>query len=238
MPSDFAILASCTTCRLRRHECVCAHAPYLSISTRLLVIIHSKEWRRSTNTGHLARLAVQGGEVRLHGAPRRPLNSDGIDSGSASTLVLYPGHGAQPLTAGYLAGLARPLTLLVPDGNWNQARNMMRRVPMLRHAQPVSLPGPSLDLRGLRRNRCANRMSTFEAIAQALGILEGPEAEDHLLTFFRQVLTNSMHNTRRGARSATLGSIPAPPAAVADAARSASSGPRHCGTSAGAPGAH
>ena len=74
-----------------------------------------------------------------------PASSAGIDALSASTLVLYPGRGARLLTADYLAPLARPLTLLVPDGNWNQTKNMMRRVPMLCGAQPVKLKGPSLD---------------------------------------------------------------------------------------------
>jgi DTW domain-containing protein YfiP len=185
---------------MRREACVCAHAPRLNISTRLIVIIHAKEWRRSTNTGHLARLAVKDGEVRLQGLPNRIVSSVGVDSISPSTLVLYPGRGAQPLTVESIASLPRPLTLLVPDGNWTQAKNMMRRVPMLRDAQPFRLGGPSLDLQCLRYNRCADRMSTFEAIAQALGILEGHETEDQLLKFFHQFLDCMVHNSRKVAK--------------------------------------
>jgi DTW domain-containing protein YfiP len=162
----------------------------------VIVIIHSREWRRSTNTGHLARLAVQGSEVRVHGSPRHAVSSEGIDS-TSSTLVLYPGRGAQPLTAEYIAALARPLTLLVPDGNWNQTKKMMGRLPMLSQAHPVRLAGPSLDLDCSRHNVRADRMSTFEAIAQALGILEGVAIEDHLLGFFQQVLDRMVRNSRR-----------------------------------------
>ncbi len=194
------ILASCTACRLRRHECVCAHSPRLSISTRLFVIVHSKEWRKTTNTGHLARLAIDGGIVRRHGLPHRTVSGAGVDAGSPSTLVLYPGRGAEPLTARYIASLPRPLTLLVPDGNWNQTQHMMRRVPMLSLARPVSLGGSAFDHDALRRNQGGGRMSTFEAIAQALGILESRETEDRLLTFFQQYLQNGVHNSRRGAR--------------------------------------
>ena len=189
--------ASCMSCRLRRDGCVCAHAPHLRISTRLIVIIHSKEWRRTTNTGHFARLAIQGAEVRLHGSPKRKVSSAGLESASASTLVLYPGRGAEPLSPAFIASLARPLTLLVPDGNWNQAQHMMRRLPMLRDARPVCLDGPGLDLQCLRRNRVADRMSTFEAIAQALGILEDHQIEDDLLKFFRHVLNRMTGNSRR-----------------------------------------
>jgi DTW domain-containing protein YfiP len=192
--------SSCIACRLPRHECVCAVAPRLRIATRLFVIIHSKEWRKTTNTGHLARLAIENGVVRRHGLPHRTVSSDGVDAASPSTLVLFPGHGARPLTAELIAPLPRPLTLLVPDGNWNQTQHMMRRVPMLSRARPVRLAGSSFHDLSLRRNCRDGRMSTFEAIAQALGILEGPEAEEQLLTFFRLYLNTGMHHTRRGAR--------------------------------------
>jgi DTW domain-containing protein YfiP len=187
-------------CRLRCHECVCAHAPRLDIGTRVFVIAHSKEWRKTTNTGHLARLAIAGGSVRRHGVPHRTLSSDGIDAASPSTLVLFPGRGAEPLTAQYAATLVRPVTLLVPDGNWNQTRRMMQRVPLLRQARAVRLPGSNLHNDCLRRNRCPGRMSTFEAIAQALGVLESRQVEAELLRFFERFLQNGMHNSRRGAR--------------------------------------
>jgi DTW domain-containing protein YfiP len=200
MPNNLTNPATCAACRLRWEECVCDQAPHLRISTRLIVIIHSKEWRRTTNTGHFARLAIQGAEVRVHGSPKRRMNVAGIEE-SASTLVLYPGRGACPLSPESIALLARPLTLLVPDGNWNQAQHMMRRLPMLRQARPVCLGGPSLDLQCLRRNRCAGRMSTFEAIALALGILEGNQTEDDLLKFFRQILIRMTGNSRRSGRA-------------------------------------
>jgi DTW domain-containing protein len=203
MPSD-PTLQICTSCRLRQEVCVCAGAPRLDVSTRLIVIIHGKEWRRSSNTGYLARLATRDGEVRVHGLRNQTVSSEGIDFASPSTLVLYPGRGAHPLTTEHIASLARPLTLLVPDGNWNQAKNMMRRVPMLCQAHPVRLEAATVDHYCLRRNVHADRMSTFEAIAQALGIIEKQATEDHLLDFFRQVLDRMVPNQRRSApRKAT-----------------------------------
>lgn len=204
MPNHLANPASCAACRLRRDECVCTHAPHLKISTRLILVMHSKEWHKTTNTGHFARLAIKDAEVRLHGCPKQKVISTGVDA-SSSTLVLYPGRGANPLSREYLASLVRPLTLLVPDGNWNQANHMMRRLPMLNQARPVCLGGTTLDLKFLRHNRCADRMSTFEAIAQALGIMEGRETEDDLLKFFRHVLDRMADISRRHARRKASG---------------------------------
>jgi DTW domain-containing protein len=124
----------------------------------------------------------------LHGLQNQTLDSEGIDPISPSTLVLFPGKGAHLLTREHAATLARPLTLLVPDGSWSQAKKMMRRIPMLCQAHPVSLGASRLNSKCLRRNAHADRMSTFEAIAQALGILESHETEMHLLEFFHKVL--------------------------------------------------
>jgi hypothetical protein len=43
-------------------------------------------------------------------------------------------------------------------------------------------------------------MSTFEAIAKALGILEGEETERRLLTFLQQYLNSGTLNSRKEAR--------------------------------------
>lgn len=196
MQSNRVNPATCVTCRLRHEWCICADAPRRRITTRLIVIIHSKEWRRTTNTGHLARLAVQDVELRVHGSPKQRMSDDGIET-SASTLILYPGRGATPLSADLIAGLPRPLTLLVPDGNWNQSQHMMRRLPVLRAARPVCIDGPRLDFPCSRRNRIGTRMSTFEAIARALGILEGQPTQDALLAFFHQALGRMIGNSRR-----------------------------------------
>src|SRR4029079_15659061 len=88
--------------------------------------------------------ALGDGAVRVHGRPGRILNEEGIDAESPSTLVLFPGRGAALLTCDYLATLAKPITLLIPDGNWGQTKRMLSRVPVLRRARPVQLARPPL----------------------------------------------------------------------------------------------
>lgn len=173
-------------CRIRHEACVCAHAPRLSLATRVVLIVHAIEWNKPSNTGHLARLALRDADIRLHGRPNRIVSDEGVDP--RSSLVLFPGHGAAVLTREAIDQLPRPITLLVPDGNWNQARHMMARVPMLRQARPVRLDGPTtLGVRILRRN-VGDRRSTFEAIAQTLALIEGAEVGDQMIEFFQRVL--------------------------------------------------
>lgn len=150
--------------------------------------MHRIEWVKPSNTGHLSRLALQKSEVRIHGLPHVAVRDDDVDP--RSTLALFPGRGAEPLTESLLARMPRPVTLLVPDGNWNQSRHMMNRVPMLRAARAVRLDGAPLDVRCLRHNFHADRRSTFEALAQTLGLIEGIDVERRLLDFFRRVLAS------------------------------------------------
>jgi DTW domain-containing protein YfiP len=157
------------------------------MTTRVVLLIHASEWARVGNTGHLARLAIAGADVRVHGLQRRNLACDRSDA--ISTLALFPGRGAAPLTAELVAALPRPITLLVPDGNWTQTKHMMARLPILRQARPIRLTAPRLDLCNVRHNDELDRRSTFEALAQALALLEGPEVERRLLDFFRRVLS-------------------------------------------------
>ena len=69
--------------------------------------------------------------------------------------------------AGELVG-DRPTTLVVPDGNWRQARRMATNEAPLARLVAVRLPeGPTRRFE-LRKHPQAERLSTFEAIARAL----------------------------------------------------------------------
>ncbi len=70
------------------------------------------------------------------------------------------------------------MTLLVPDGTWSQARRIAQREPDARGAELVRLPPGPPTRYGLRRNPREGTVSTFEAVARALGVLEGAEGAE------------------------------------------------------------
>ena len=196
----------CQGCRLTRTLCVCHLAPKLALETHLEVIMHAGEWHRGSNTGHLARLVVANAGIRLQGQAGQVLRSDDLLARPGSLLALFPGCGAKTLTPDFITTLPRPFTLLVPDGNWGQTRSMMRRLPLLQAATAVALPGPTLSVDRPRRNLFADRMTTFEAIAQALGMLESPAAEAVMLEFFTTFAAKffAMRGRTPSSSSATL----------------------------------
>ena len=104
----------------------------------------------------------------------------------ATPVVLFPGRGARPLTPELVASLPSPPALVVPDGNWRQAGRMVKRLPLLAGAVKVALPARAFAGAALRRNRPGHRMSTYEAVAQALGVLEGEAVAGPLLDFYRR----------------------------------------------------
>ncbi len=202
----------CQQCRMLLSLCVCDIAPKLSISTQVFMLLHCGEWLKASNTGHFAQLALDQADIRLHGQPHQPLDTSGFDSPSNQrvNLLLYPGLGAKPLDS-VLESLPpeSKFNLLIPDGNWSQARRMILRNPVLNQAIRVELRGPRLDLARPRRNIYPDRMSTFEAMAQALGHMEGVATEDSLLDFFKEVVARMQ--VMRGCKPPTYLSTSIPP---------------------------
>jgi DTW domain-containing protein YfiP len=152
--------------------------------------MHSRENLRSSNTGRFAPLALRGSEVRLHGVKDQPVDLADLDPDA--TYVLFPGRGAKALTPDYVAKMARPATILVPDGNWTQSTHMLKRLPLLGRLPKIELPGPLPGLNRARRNVFPDRMSTFEAIAQAVGAIEGQGVEDILTDFLRRAVDRKL----------------------------------------------
>lgn len=168
--------------------CICGDGPRLELATRVVVVVHAAEWGRSSNTGHLVRLGLANATLLIHGRRGGRLGPASFSSAGSTPLILYPGRGANRLTPELAASLNRPVTLIVPDGNWNQTQHMMRRLPSLTGAETVSLDEPSLDLRRARHNADAARRSTFEAIARAIGVLESVHYEERLIELYRLML--------------------------------------------------
>lgn len=165
---------------------MCAHAPRLEIRTPVVVIIHRSDMPRTSSTVRLLGLAIRDVAILPHGV--FPAAADPAAKVPAGTtpVVLFPGHGAKPLTPDLVAALPSPPALVVPDGNWRQASRMVKRIPLLAGAVKVALPERAFPGMAVRRNQEQHHMSTYEAVAQAVGILEGEAVTEPLLDFYRR----------------------------------------------------
>ena len=160
----------------------------------------------TSNTGRLAAQCLAGSEVSVHGvrgsslAPpfdlRRP------------ALVLYPSRGAEPLSLRHFDGAEQP-TLYVPDGSWRQARRMLKQLPWLARMKHVCLPpGGAPSTYRLRAGRDADDLATAEAIARAMGIVEGADVRNAIEHIFRIMVERTLFARGALRREFVFGGIP------------------------------
>ncbi len=177
---------------MRADLCICELIPTLHIDTRLIVLMHHREVRTTTNTGRLACWALPNSEVRIRGKHNIPLKTDDLMHPERDTLLMYPSEDAQELTPEFVATLRRPITLVVPDGSWRQASKVGQREPSLKNALRIKLPAGRPSEYRLRREPKADGLATMEAIARALGVLESPEVQRSLEGIFRIMVERTL----------------------------------------------
>ncbi len=182
--------------------CICAIIPRVETRTRLLLVLHQLEDRKPTNTGRLAaRCLVNSAVVARDGSAPAALWQ------GTQPVLLFPIPEARPLEQWRDTG--RPLTLVVPDGTWRQANKARRRVPGLSELPCAALPATTRSGYRLRHDKRPDRVSTIEAIAMALRILEGPAAAEPLERIFRIMVDRTLWTNGRIATGEVTGGIPA-----------------------------
>jgi DTW domain-containing protein YfiP len=185
----------CARCRMHSSLCVCALIPTLATRTRLVLVIHRAEDRKPTNTGRLAAEAMPGSRVIVRGRATEPQDELVFCEGTRP-LFLFPHDDAVPLAKlASVAGDDRPVTLIVPDGNWRQASKVRNRVAGMRDVPCVSLPVGEPSIYRLRLEAHPFGLATLEAIARSLRILEGdagPQVERALLHVFRAMVERTL----------------------------------------------
>lgn len=139
----------------------------------MVVLLHRVERYRTTNTGRIATLALAGSELRMWNLLDAPNDPEGLQGPGVH--LLYPGEGARELKADL-----EVRTLVVPDATWRRTRRMVNRSGELAGLPRVCLPAGEPSAFRLRTNRNPQSVCTLEALARALGILEGPEIREHL----------------------------------------------------------
>ena len=173
-----ARLARCPRCLLHEPACLCAEVEPIELATRVLVLRHSREVHKPTNTGRLVALALANGEVRTIGGRGDAFDAAGLDDPARRAVLLYPSDDAATLARDEHD--ARPVTLVVPDADWRRAHKLCARQPALAALPRVLLPpGPPSAYR-LRHHPDPRFVATFEAVARALGVLEGEAVRERL----------------------------------------------------------
>jgi DTW domain-containing protein YfiP len=175
----------CPECRINENSCFCHEIKKIETQTSVSIIMHHREKHLTSNTANLARLVLTDCKIIMRGLQGKTFDISECEIGEATPLYLFPHEGAIDLTPEYLATLKKPIHLIVPDGTWSQAVKTYRREPSLAQVQCVKLPPGDPGAYKLRKSSTReNSVSTYEAIARALSILEYPEIEAEMQRIF------------------------------------------------------
>ena len=147
----------CPRCRRPVTVCYCDALTTLETKTRVVVLQHPREKDMPIGTARMASLCLP--NLQLHvgvkwdgSAALRAATSDP----ERPAILLYPAEGARDILRDPPPG---PVTLIVVDGTWSQARHIVRANPELaslpRYAFDAPEPSP-YRIRNASR-RCANR---------------------------------------------------------------------------------
>ncbi|MBM3845421.1 MAG: DTW domain-containing protein [Verrucomicrobia bacterium] len=183
---------------MRSELCICAAIDECraatSPRTHVVILMHQRERVRTTNTARLAQLTIPGCEIRVRGLKDAPLSLEGLGGTSRQPLLLFPTEDAVELNESFVRQLTQPVQLIVPDGTWGQAAKVTKREPGLAGVPRVKLPTGSPTQYGLRRSTKPEGLATFEAIARALGILEGGELQKRLEAVFLLMVERTLRS--------------------------------------------
>lgn len=173
-PADLAGI--CPRCYLKTAGCLCDTLLPLPTRIEIVVIRHITERHVMSNTGRLACLLLPQCRIVDYGGGEafddEWLKQDG-------TYLLYPGrhetlHGPSVKR------------LVVLDATFRRARRMYKRIDALRSLPELSLKETQAPPARLRQPTCPDGMSTIEAIAAALGMLEDPPLCPPLLAAYER----------------------------------------------------
>jgi DTW domain-containing protein YfiP len=146
---------------------------------------HPREREVGIGTARMAHLSLPGSTLRV-----------GIDFSADATVarmldgahLLFPGEQSTDL--GQLA-VAEPITLVVVDGTWSQARTLVRCNPAIAALPRIGFqPRRPSDYR-IRKEPADFCVSTIEAMAEVLAVLEG-RSFDALLEPFRVMVDRQL----------------------------------------------
>ena len=182
----------CPGCFLHESLCICDAMPTLNLKTKVSLIIHKRELKRTTNTGRLALKALVNSEMRIRGEDYDRLDLSDILTNEYHTVLLYPSDDAINLDQKFVEKIDRPIQLIVPDGNWRQASKVHFRHSELKDIERVSICAPNLPKVVMRAENKPNGMTTIQAIAYALGVIEGNEVKRKLLDIYKLKLERTL----------------------------------------------
>ena len=176
----------CQICRVNNQLCVCEYIKPFSIETKISLVVHVRELKLTSNTAQFAKKMLPDQvDIAIRGRINETFDTAPTLSREGRALFLYPHEDAVELNDDFKEKFPGPYHLIIPDGNWQQARKVRKREAGFSNIQTVKLKTGITGEYGLRKSQHPEWVSTYEAMAHALGALEDHTVTERLMSFFR-----------------------------------------------------
>ena len=201
LPLDFEPRAVCPRCERPTVVCYCAHLTSIDTKTHVVLLQHPREEDMAIGTARMASLCLPNSELHVGvDFQTSPALRRALSDPERPAALLYPSDGAVDVLTDPPRG---PITLVVVDGTWWQARKLVRVNPEIAKLPRYAFRAPTPSEYRIRKEPDEAYVSTIEALVHVLGVLEGdPEKLRALLVPFRAMIDKQIlfASTVRGAR--------------------------------------
>ncbi|MDP2790441.1 MAG: tRNA-uridine aminocarboxypropyltransferase [Rectinemataceae bacterium] len=188
----------CPQCRRPRESCLCSAMPAMVLRTKIVLLMHPKEWRRERcGTGRLTCLNIADAEL-LPGIAfdDHPRVRELIDNPVNFPVLLYPGTGSIDLSDSTLTGLSalerrkavadlkaaasgRRITAFLVDATWACSKAVLRESPCLLTLPRLMFTPQTPSRWIIKRQPGPLCLSTLETVHELLCALESVGLEDY-----------------------------------------------------------
>lgn len=189
----------CWRCRRPARVCYCAAVRPITTRSRIVILQHPRESDVPINTARIAALCLPNAtlHVGLDFGADKALQA-ALSNANAPPVLLFPAPDAKDLSREPPTG---PVTLVVIDGTWWQASKLFKLNPLLQRLPRYGLAPAQESRYRIRREPAAHCLSTIEALASALGVLEGrTDGLPELLEPFEAMVETQLEFVARGSR--------------------------------------
>jgi len=178
--------ARCPCCSLAPRWCVCEAIQPVRCRIPVHVLIHRQEQVKPSSTGMLVARVVEGATCHVYQRLNRSITPTSLSpqalEADREVWILHPqGEPLSASTAGLINQTQLPQILLL-DGTWRQAREMLRSVEGMGRCVRLPEPGPSRYW--LREYDAPAHVSTAEALLGVFRLVGDAAAESRLRLHF------------------------------------------------------
>ena len=177
----------CERCLRPAQSCLCLLIPSVPNCTHLLVVQHPSEQKHALNTGRLLALGLSNADLLItESLAGHAQWCDRLQDSSWRTELLFPGPQVSIIQRD--CADTRPRRPVLLDGTWRKARKLLHLNPLLQALPRVGLPAGLSSRYRLRKAPEAGALSTIEAGAEALRMLEPDLLVEPLLAPFEALI--------------------------------------------------